>query len=407
MNQRVVVTGMGIVSCLGNDPETVAESLESGRSGIRHMPEFAAQGLKSCVGGAPEFGPLEAPRRYRRFMSDVGAYAYYTTEQAIADAALDAAVLTSPRTGVIAGSGTGSIDQHHAALETARLQGANRVSPFAVPQIMGSTVSAIIATAFGIQGRSYSITSACATSAHCIGHATELIRSGALDVAIAGGAEELKWTSALMFDAMGALATRCNNAPDSASCPYDIDRDGFVIAGGGGMLVLESLAHAQARGARIHGEIAGFGASSDGADMLTPSEEGAIRAMRGALAGVDAPPDYINTHATSTPAGDLVEVRAMQTLFGGALPPFSSTKGQTGHPIGASGVHEAIYCLLMMRDGFLAGCRNLRRPDAALDRLPLLRETRASKAVMALSNSFGFGGTNASLLLARPRELVS
>lgn len=400
--RRVAITGMGIVSCLGSRLDTVAEALRESRSGLRHMDEFAERGLRSQIAGLPVMaGQAPIARRHRRFMADANVYAHAALQAAIADAGLDPQQVSHPRTGVVAGSGVGSLARHHASMELVRTAGLHKVSPFAVPQIMGSTISAGLATAFEIQGTSYSLTSACATSAHCIGHAMELIQLGKQDLVFAGGAEAVDWTTTLLFDAMGALSTAQNDAPQRASRPYDRARDGFVIAGGGGILVLEAWDHALRRGARIHAELAGYGATSDGADMLAPSAEGAMRAMRLALAGLDLEPDYINTHATSTRAGDLVEVEAMRGVFGSRIPAFSSTKGLTGHPIAASGVHEAIYTLLMMRDGFLAGCANLDHPDPALDGLPLLRETVKRRIDLALSNSFGFGGTNASLVFRR------
>ncbi|NMG03747.1 beta-ketoacyl synthase N-terminal-like domain-containing protein [Azoarcus taiwanensis] len=400
--RRVVVTGMGIVSCLGKELDGVSSALREGRCGIRRIPEFIEHGLRSQVGGQPVAVESEAiPRRYRRFMTDAALQAHAALASAVADAGLEAAHVVSPRTGLIAGSGTGSLAQHHGAMELARDEMAHKISPFAVPQVMGSTVSANLATTFGITGTSYSITSACATSAHCIGHAMEQIQFGKHDIVFAGGAEELNWTSALLFDAMGALSTAFNATPECASRPYDTARDGFVIAGGAGMLVLEELEHARRRGARIYAELAGYGATSDGHDMLNPSIDGAARAMRLATQSLDIPIDYVNTHATSTRAGDLVEVEAMQRAFGPTLPAFSSTKGLTGHPIGAAGVHEAIYTLLMMRDGFVAGCANLDTPDPSLDSLPIIQNSFPEHIDAALSNSFGFGGTNACLAFRR------
>lgn len=400
--RRVAVTGMGIVSCLGNRLDDVAAALRDGRSGIRAVPEYAERGLRTQVAGVPILDglpPIE--RRHRRFMGEVAQHAYAALRAAIEDAGLDKSLVKHPRSGLIAGSGVGSVYQHHQAMEVARREGAHKVSPFSVPQIMGSTVSAVLSTAFGITGASYSITSACATSAHCLGHGMELIQLGKQDIVFAGGAEELAWTTTIMFDAMGALSSAFNTTPECASRPYDQARDGFIIAGGAGMLVLEEMEHARRRGARIYGELAGYGATSDGADMLTPSKEGAARAMRLAVAGLGRRPDYINTHATSTRAGDLVEVEAMKRVFGGDLPAFSSTKGLTGHPIGAAGAHEAIYTLLMLREGFAAGCANLEQSDPILDALPLLRATTPCRIELAMSNSFGFGGTNASLVFRR------
>jgi 3-oxoacyl-[acyl-carrier-protein] synthase-1 len=400
--RRVAITGLGIVSCLGHRLDDVSAALREGRSGIRAVPEYAERGLRTRVAGVPIVAGLPAvERRHRRFMGEVAQHAYAALRAAILDAGLDEATVRHPRSGLIAGSGVGSVSRHHEAMEVARLEGVHKVSPFAVPQIMGSTVSAVLATAFGITGTSYSITSACATSAHCLGHGMELIQLGKQDIVFAGGAEELKWTTTLMFDAMGALSSAFNATPETASRPYDQARDGFVIAGGAGILVLEEMEHARRRGARIYGELAGYGATSDGQDMLTPSREGAARAMRIALDDLGARPDYINTHATSTRAGDLVEVAAMQSVFGTDLPMFSSTKGLTGHPIGAAGAHEAIYTLLMLRDGFAAGSANLNQTDPILDGLPLLRSTVSRRIELAMSNSFGFGGTNACLVFRR------
>lgn len=400
--RRVAVTGMGIVSCLGDRLDDVSSALREGRCGICAVPEYAERGLKTQVAGVPVISQQEpVERRYRRFMGEVATFAHAALRAAIRDADLDEAEVRHPRSALIAGSGVGSVYRHHQEMETARREGAHKVSPFAVPQIMGSTVSATLSTAFGITGASYSITSACATSAHCIGHGMELIQLGKQDIVFAGGAEELKWTTTLMFDAMDALSSAFNGTPHTASRPYDQTRDGFVIAGGGGMLVLEDMARARRRGAHIYGELVGYGATSDGLDMLAPSREGAARAMRLALEGVNALPDYINTHATSTRVGDLVEVEAMQQVFGANLPPFSSTKGLTGHPIGAAGVHEAIYTLLMLRDGFVTGCANLERAEPCLDHLPLISNTLPRQIELAMSNSFGFGGTNACLAFRR------
>ena len=402
MTRRVVVTGMGIVSCLGNRLDDVSAALREGRSGIRHMPKYAELGMRSHLAGVPLLdGAAPIERRFRRFMGAAAHHAYVAMRAAIDDSGLSEAMVRLPRTGLVAGSGVGSPFNHHLAMETARTSGAHKVSPYTVPQVMGSTVSAVLATAFGITGVSYSITSACATSAHCLGNAMELIRSGKQDIMFAGGAEELEWTTALPFDAMGALSSAFNDAPETASRPYDRFRDGFVIAGGGGMVVLEELGHAHRRNARVYAELAGYGATSDGLDMLTPSRDGAARAMRQALASSGNSPDYVNTHATSTPVGDLVEVEAMEDVFKQGLPPFSSTKGLTGHPIGAAGIHEAIYTLLMMRDDFIAGSPTLDDPDPSLRDLPLVRSTRQQHINSAMSNSFGFGGTNASLLFSR------
>jgi len=359
-------------------------------------------GLGSHVAGIPDISTEpHIDRKVRRYMGDAAIYAYHAARKALADAGLPEGVLSSDRAGVIVGSGVGSPFQHSEAIDTLRAKGLQKVPPYVVPRVMGSTTSGCLATAFGVRGVSYSISSACATSAHCIGHGAELIQFGKQDVVIAGGAEEVRWTSTFLFDGMGALSTAFNDSPATASRPYDRDRDGFVIAGGSGILVLESLDHARSRGARIHAEIAGYGASSDGQDMVVPSVEGAARAMRMALAGVDGPIDYVNTHATSTRLGDLAEVQAMQRVFGGRLPPFSSTKGLTGHAIAASGAQEAIFSILMMRENFVAGSPNIDRIDADFADLPLVTRACPARLETVLTNSFGFGGTNACLVLRR------
>jgi 3-oxoacyl-[acyl-carrier-protein] synthase-1 len=399
--RRVVITGIGIVSCLGNRLDRVAAALRDGRSGVVYVEEYARLGLRSCVAGVPDLSGLPTiDRKLRRFMGDAALYAHHAMRDAIADAALNEDDVANERTGLIAGSGTGSTLAQTESVDTYRRHGVSKVPPYLVPRAMGNTVAASLATNFRIRGTSYSITSACATSAHCIGHATELIAADKQDVVFAGGAEEVSWTTTMPFDAMGALSVAHNAAPQRASRPYDAARDGFVIAGGAGIVVLEELAHARQRGARIYGEVAGYGACSDGYDMVAPSEDGAARAMRLALRDLPTV-DYVNTHGTSTPVGDVVEVNAMRAVFGGALPRFSSTKALTGHPIGAAGVHEAIYSLLMMRDGFVAGSANIETLDSALRDLPLVRESFAGDVDTVMSNSFGFGGTNASLVFRR------
>ncbi|UGB39569.1 beta-ketoacyl-ACP synthase I [Frateuria soli] len=400
--RRVVVTGMGIVSCLGNVADTVARALRDMKSGIRAMPEYATRGLRSQVAGVPHID-LEAAidRKLRRFMGDAAAYAYVSMRSAIADAGLTQEQVSHPRTGVVAGSGGGSA---HWQIETADLlreKGVRRVGPYMVPRTMCSTVSATLATTFGILGLSYSIAAACATSAHCIGAAADLIRHGAQDVVFAGGGEEEHWGMTAQFDAMGALASGHNDTPTAASRPYDAGRDGFVIAGGGGMLVLEEYEHARARGAHIHAELVGYGVTSDGADMVAPSGEGAVRCMQMALANVRCPVDYLNTHGTATPLGDIVELNAVREVFGDAMPPLSSTKALTGHSLGAASVHEAIYSLLMMRGGFVAGSANVDTLDERAEGFPILRDSRPARLSTVMSNSFGFGGTNASLVFAR------
>ena len=404
MSRRIAITGMGIASCLGNDLDTVSASLRDSRAGIRFLPDHAEQGLRSQVGGAVELD-LDAAidRKLKRFMSDAAAYSYVAMRDAIADAGLDEAQVSTPRTGLVAGSGGGS---SHWQVETAdilRARGVRKVGPYMVPRTMCSTVSANLATAFRIKGVSYSISAACATSAHCIGAAADLIRHGAQDIVFAGGGEDLHWSMSVMFDAMGALSTSFNDRPQQASRPYDADRDGFVIAGGGGMLVLEDWDHAIARGARIHAELVGYGVTSDGADMVAPSGEGAVRCMRMAMQGHEhRKVDYLNTHGTSTPLGDVTELDAVREVFGTDLPPISSTKALSGHSLGAASVHEAIYCLLMMRDGFIAGSANIERLDERAEGFPIVRESRDAQLDLVMSNSFGFGGTNSTLLFARP-----
>ena len=400
--ERVVITGLGIVSCLGNDRDSVAASLRETRPGIRAVPEYAELGFRSQVAGVPQVD-LDAriDRKQRRFMGDAAAFAYLGLQDAIADAGLDPEAVSHPRIGVIAGSGGGSCANQVEAADLLRAKGVRRVGPYMVTRTMCSTVSANLATALRIRGVNYSISSACATSAHCIGAAMEQIQLGKQDIVFAGGGEELHWTQTMLFDAMGALSNKYNDAPLRASRAYDADRDGFVIAGGGGMVVVESLSHAQGRGARILAEIVGYGATSDGADMVAPSGEGAARCMRQALATVDGDIDYLNTHGTSTPVGDVAELGAMREVFGEHVPPFSSTKSLSGHSLGAAGVHEAIYCLLMMERGFIAGSANVETPDPAAAGLPLVTASRDAALRTVMSNSFGFGGTNASLVLRR------
>ena len=404
MSRRIAITGMGIASCLGNDLDTVSAALRASRPGIRFLPDHADNGLRSQVGGAVELD-LEAAvdRKLKRFMSDAAAYSYVSMRDAIADAGLDEAQVSDPRTGLVAGSGGGSSRWQVETADLLRARGVRKVGPYMVPRTMCSTVSANLATAFKIKGVSYSISAACATSAHCIGAAADLIRHGAQDIVFAGGGEDLHWSMSVMFDAMGALSSSFNDRPQVASRPYDADRDGFVIAGGGGMLVLEDWDHAVARGARIHAELVGYGVTSDGADMVAPSGEGAVRCMRMALEGLrHRRVDYLNTHGTSTPLGDITELGAVREVFGDAVPPLSSTKALSGHSLGAASVHEAIYCLLMMRDGFMAGSANIERLDERAEGFPILRQSRDAQLDLVMSNSFGFGGTNATLVFARP-----
>jgi 3-oxoacyl-[acyl-carrier-protein] synthase-1 len=408
MTRRVVVTGLGIVSSLGNNVAEVTDSLKAGRSGIELVPEYRDLGFRSHVAGTLKIDlePL-VDRRLMRFMGNGSAYAYVAMKEAIADAGLDTAQISHDRTGLVAGSGgptTGAIVQ---AAITAKEKGPKRIGPFQVPRAMSSTVSANLGTAFKIKGPSYSISSACSTSAHCIGNAAELIMLGKADTMFAGGGEELEWTLTVLFDAMGALSSRYNDTPTRASRAYDVDRDGFVISGGGGMVVLEELEHAKARGARIYGELVGYGATGDGADMVAPSGEGAIRAMRMATAGFGAGRpnrrvDYINTHGTSTPVGDITELDAIRQVFGGDMPHLSSTKSLAGHSQGATGAHEAIYSLLMMRDDFVTASANIENLDPGAEGAPIARQRIDGAGLeTVLSNSFGFGGTNACLLFQR------
>ena len=405
--RRVVVTGIGIVSCLGNDQATVSRALREGRSGIAYREAYAEMGLRSQIAGRPDID-LDAaiPRRARRFMGDAAGYAYVAMEQAIHHAELPAEAISDPRTGLIVGSGGASTENVVRATDTLRERGVRKIGAFAVPKVMGSTTSACLATPFGIKGVNYSISSACATSAHCIGAAMEQIQLGKQDVVFAGGGEEEHWSLTMLFDAMGALSTQYNETPERASRPFDRDRDGFVIAGGAGMMVLESLEHAEARGAPILAELVGYAATSDGYDMVAPSGEGAERCVSQALAmaeaGHDISVDYINAHGTSTPAGDITELRALQTVFGESMPPVSSTKSLTGHSLGAAGVQEAIYSLLMMQGDFIAGTANVENLDPDAEGLGVVTDTIADRRLdLVLSNSFGFGGTNATLAFQR------
>jgi len=400
--RRVVITGMGITSCLGNDLDTVSSALRDSRPGIVALPDHAEAGLRSQIGGKVEIDlDAQVDRKLKRFMSDAASYSYVSMRDAIADAGLDESQVSNVRTGLIAGSGGGSSEWQVEAADLLRNRGVRKVGPYMVPRTMCSTVSANLATAFSIKGLSYSLSAACATSAHCIGAAADLIRHGAQDVMFAGGGEDLHWSMSVMFDAMGALSTSFNETPSTASRPYDANRDGFVIAGGAGMLVLEDYDHAVARGARIYAELVGYGVTSDGADMVAPSGEGAVRCMKMAMEGLDRPIDYLNTHGTSTPLGDVTELGAVRQVFGDAVPPLSSTKALSGHSLGAASVHEAIYCLLMMRDGFMAGSANIETLDERVEGFPVLRKTQEAKLDTVMSNSFGFGGTNATLIFGR------
>ncbi|SHF66115.1 3-oxoacyl-[acyl-carrier-protein] synthase I [Modicisalibacter ilicicola DSM 19980] len=404
--RRVVVTGLGIVSCLGNDQHQVLDALKAGRSGIRFKEEYAERGFRSHVAGVVDID-LDAlvDRKQRRFMGDAAAYSYVSMAQAIEDSGLAPEQVSNERTGLIAGSGGASSANQVEAADVLREKGLRRVGPYRVTRTMGSTVSACLATPFKIKGVNYSISSACATSAHCIGNAMEQIQMGKQDVVFAGGGEEEHWTLSCLFDAMGALSTGYNDTPDKASRPYDKARDGFVIAGGGGMLVLEELEHARARGAKIYAEIVGYGATSDGYDMVAPSGEGAVRCMRQAMAGIKGNIDYINTHGTSTPVGDMAELKAIREVFGDRTPAMSSTKSLTGHSLGATGVQEAIYSLLMMEHGFIAASANIEELDDQAAGFDIVRERRDGADVeRVLTNSFGFGGTNACLVMQRFRD---
>ncbi|WP_111643344.1 beta-ketoacyl-ACP synthase I [Marinimicrobium alkaliphilum] len=401
--RRVVVTGMGIVSCLGNDIATVLDALRTGRSGIKYQEAYAEQGFRSLVAGSVDIDLKDLiDRKVLRFMGDAAAYAYVSMDQAIKDSGLEESQVSNPRTGIIMGSGGASSKNLVESADVLREKGLKRVGPYRVTQTMGSTTSACLATPFKIKGLNYSISSACATSAHCVGSAMEQIQLGKQDVVFAGGGEEEHWTLTCLFDAMGALSTKYNDTPERASRAYDAERDGFVIAGGGGCLVLEEYEHAKARGAKIYAELVGYGANSDGYDMVAPSGEGAVRCMQQALATTDGDIDYINAHGTSTPVGDLAELKAIRNTFGDKVPAISSTKSLTGHSLGATGVQEAIYSLLMMEHNFIAASANIDTLDPEADGLPIVRERQDNVTLnRVLSNSFGFGGTNASLVFER------
>ncbi|HEY4343660.1 MAG TPA: beta-ketoacyl-ACP synthase I [Parvibaculum sp.] len=405
--RRVVVTGMGIVSSIGNNTQEVLASLREGRSGIVKSDVYAEMGFRSQVHGSLKID-LDAAidRRARRFMGDGAAYAAVSMEQAIRDAGLEDSDVSNPRTGLIVGSGGPSTKAIVAAADTARtepVKGPKKVGPFAVPKAMSSTCSANLSTWFKTKGVNYSISSACSTSANCIGNAAEMIQWGKQDVMFAGGGEELDWTLSVLFDAMGAMSAKRNDQPEKASRAYDKDRDGFVISGGGGIVVLEELEHAKARGAKIYAEIVGYGATADGADMVAPSGEGAVRCMQMAMQSLKGQQvDYINPHATSTPVGDIPEINAIREVFGAKMPPISATKSLTGHAQGAAGVHEAIYTLLMMQNGFIAASANIDELDPAIADANIVRQRIDGANInLALSNSFGFGGTNATLALQR------
>ena len=401
--RRVAVTGLGIVCPIGNDKDEVSDSLRTGRSGIEACRTYREMGFRSHIHGGPNIDLSSAvDRKVGRFMGDGAAYNYLAMEQAVADAGLPENLVSNERTGLIMGSGGPSTKNLLLAFDTARNKGARRVGPFMVTRTMSSTNSACLATPFKIKGVSYSISSACATSAHCIGTGAELIQLGKQDIVFAGGGEELDWTMTILFDAMGALSSKYNDTPERASRAFDVDRDGFVIAGGGGVLVLEELDHARSRGAKIYAELVGYGVTSDGHDMVQPGGDGAVRCMKQALATVDVPVDYINAHATSTPIGDTRELQAIKKVFGNRVPLINSTKSLTGHSLGAAGVHEAIYSLLMLEGDFISASANIDKLDPEADGLPIVVERRDAAGVKcAMSNSFGFGGTNASLVFKR------
>jgi 3-oxoacyl-[acyl-carrier-protein] synthase I len=401
--RRVVVTGFGIVSSIGNNRAEVLDSLRAGRSGVRFSEEYRELGFRSHVYAPVEISLADLiDRKLKRFMSDSTGYNYVAMREAIEQAGLSEADIASPRTGVIAGSGGASTENVFWTGDTVRQKGARKVGPYMVTRCMSSAIPANLATAFKIKGVSYTISSACATSAHCIGNGAELIQLGKQDIVFAGGAEELHWGSSAMFDGMGALSSKYNDTPERASRTYDADRDGFVISGGGGIVVLEELEHARARGAEIICELVGYGATSDGADMVAPSGEGAVRCMRMALECVDTPVDYLNTHGTSTPVGDMKELEAIREVFGAATPPIASTKSLAGHALGAAGVNEAIHAMLMMQHGFIAASANIERLDPAAEGFDIVRERRDGVTLdTVMSNSFGFGGTNATLVFRR------
>jgi len=401
--RRVVISGIGVVSCLGNSKEDVLDSLKEGRSGISFNEKFKEMGLRSQICGSVDIDTSEhIDRRVRRFMGDAAAYAYISMQQAIDDAGLEDSDVSNPRSGLIAGSGGASTANIVNSADISRERGVKKIGPFMVPRTMGSTVSACLATPFGIKGLNYSVTSACATSAHCIGIAMEQIQIGKQDLIFAGGGEEEHWSLSGLFDAMGALSTKFNDDPTMASRPYDQNRDGFVSAAGGGMLVVEELEHAKARGAKIYAEVVGYGATSDGHDMVAPSGEGAMRCMELARSTVDVPIDYINTHGTSTPVGDTCELQAMRDVFGDSVPKFGSSKSMCGHSLGATGAQEAIHCLLMLEHDFIAPSINVINMDPAAEDMPLVTQRTDNAGIKtAMTNSFGFGGTNATLVFQK------
>ena len=407
--KRVVVTGYGIVSCLGNDRNAVLDSLKQGRSGIKFQQSYVDMGMRSHVAGSIDID-IDAfiDRKVKRFMGNSAAYAYISMQQAIEQAGLSDDMVSNPRAGIIMGSGGGSSANQVEAADILRNKGLRRVGPYMVPRTMSSTVSACLATPFHIKGVNYSISSACATSTHCVGNAYELIQMGKQDIIFAGGGEEEHWSLSMMFDAMGALSTQYNETPERASRPYDANRDGFVIAGGGGAMVVEELEHAQNRGANIIAEIVGYGATSDGVDMVAPSGEGAVRCMKMATEHLEQPLDYINTHGTSTPVGDTKELEAIRETFGDDVPPISSSKSLAGHSLGASGVQEAIYSLLMVENSFIQASANIDNLDEAATDMPIVTQRKDNVELnTVMSNNFGFGGTNACLVLQKYKDQES
>jgi 3-oxoacyl-[acyl-carrier-protein] synthase-1 len=401
--RRVAITGLGVVASIGNDKQAVLAALREGKSGIEFCDEYRELGLRSHIHGNVNLDTAEVvDRRIKRFMGDGAAYNYIAMQEAVADAGLEDSDISNPRTGLIMGSGGPSSSNLLFAWDTLRERGLKRVGPFMVPRTMSSTNAATLATPFKIKGINYSITSACATSAHCIGNAAEMIQFGKQDVMFAGGGEEVHWTLTVLFDAMGALSSKYNDTPTTASRAYDATRDGFVIAGGGGVVVLEEMERAKARGAKIYAELTGYGATSDGVDMVQPSGEGAARCMQQAMATVDHPIDYINAHGTSTPVGDTKELEAVSAVFGDKVPPISSTKSLSGHSLGAAGVHETIFSLLMLENDFICASANITELDPVAESFPIVRERRDNAGLhTVMSNSFGFGGTNATLIFSK------
>jgi len=401
--KRVVITGLGIVCSIGNNKQEVLESLRQGRSGIEFHQEYADLGFRTHVHGAVHLD-INAliDRKVRRFMGDAAAFSYVAMREAIADANLSEANISNPKTGLIIGSGGASPENQVLAADILRKRGLRKVGPYMVPRTMGSTTSACLSTAFKIKGINYSISSACSTSAHCIGNGYEQIQMGKQDIVFAGGGEEVHWAMTVLFDAMGALSSKYNDTPKTASRPYDATRDGFVISGGGGIVVLEELEHAKARGAKIYAELVGYGANSDGFDMVQPSGEGAVRCIQQSLETVNTPIDYINAHGTSTPVGDMRELEAIKHVFGDQIPSISATKSLTGHALGAAGVNESIYSLLMMEANFISASANITELDPGAEGMPIVREMQENVTLnTVMSNSFGFGGTNACLVFQR------